>query len=179
MGPRPFTDPSCSTSQSLGSSGWTRFPFRDENLCLFLLCFGVFSVTTCGVSVQRAALVAYNQSMSGQRVMYQLQNSHRKKVPSNESSCHYSHCAFTDTGCLVICPLKCTADSANDLRHDVAISLRLFLNVTNSSRLRHSFSRRDFADSDFHLDPRESILMIDQEGKQDQYSNHDISLVSL
>ena len=41
VGPRPFTDPSCSTSQSLGSSGWTRFPFRDENLCLFLLYFGV------------------------------------------------------------------------------------------------------------------------------------------
>ena len=87
MGPRPFTDPSCSTSQSLGSSGWTRFPFRDENLCLFLLCFGVFSVTTCGVSVQRAALVAYNQSMSGQRVMYQLQNSHRKR-------CHPMKVAF-------------------------------------------------------------------------------------
>ena len=162
-----------------GFIGLDPFPIQRREPLLIPALFWGFSVTTCGVSVQRAALAAYNQSMSGQRVMYQLQNSHRKKVPSNESSCHYSHCAFTDTGCLVICPLQCSTDSANDLRQDVAISLRLFLNVTNSSRLRHSFSRRGFADSDFHLDPRESILMIDQEGKQDQYSNHNISLMSL
>ena len=73
-----------------GFIGLDPFPIQRREPLLIPALFWGFSVTTCGVSVQRAALAAYNQSMSGQRVMYQLQNSHRKKLPSNESCFRYS-----------------------------------------------------------------------------------------
>jgi hypothetical protein len=111
--------------------------------------------------------------MSGYRVMYQLQNSDHLDLPaSSKHQCNYAHCAFTDTGCMVVCPLDFSMDAANDLRRDVAISLRLFLHAIGASKDHVPFSRRDFAYAGFHLDPKENFLLMDEVVKQDEEDNH-------
>lgn len=159
-----------------GFLGLDPFPIQQTQQLFIPALYWGFARTTCGVSVSHAALAAYNQSLSGYRVMYQLQNDnhHQKLPPPNVTRCNYAHCAFTDTGCMVVCPLKCSMDAANDLRRDVAISVRLFLRAISTSKDHGSFSHRTFAYDGFHLNPKENFqLIMDEEVvKQGEYDNN-------
>ena len=164
-----------------GFLGLDPFPIHQRQQLSIPALFWGFAHTTCGVSVTHAAVAAYNQSMSGYRVLYQLQNNnHRPNLPSppGDHQCHYAHCAFTDTGCRIVCPLQCSTDAANDLRRDVAISIRLFLRAISTSKDHGPFSHRDFAYNGFHLNPKENFQLItDAEVvKQDESDNHFDSL---
>jgi len=142
-----------------------------------------FSCATCDVSVSHAALAAFNESKTGQRVLYQIQNTEKKEHQASNSSCRYSHCAFTDTGCFVVCPLRCPDASANDLRHDVAVSLRLFLTAIKDERPQRSFTRNYFASGDFRMDSSETLILLDDDDEEffemnNQESKQHASLVA-
>lgn len=147
-----------------GFLGLDPFPIqrRHHHLSIPALYWG-FSGTTCGVSVSHAAMAAFDVSESGQRVLYQIQNDEKKR-PFSGMDCQYSHCDFTDSGCFVICPMQCSDAAANDLRHDVAVSLRLFLKAIKDGGRQRSFSRSHFASDDFRMDS--SLFLDENEGEE-------------
>jgi hypothetical protein len=93
-----------------------------------------FSKTTCLVQVSNAAMAAYQRSEPGRRVFFQIQN-------SDSVICPFSHCAFADSGCPLVCPSKC---SNTHLLKAVGMSVRQLLRVINSSNGLGNFTRRDF-----------------------------------
>ena len=140
-------------------------PTQHHRLSVPALYWG-FSHSTCGVSVSRAAFAAYEQSPTGQRVFFQIQNddnnSHNNDNNEPPNDCHYSHCAFTDAGCWIVCPLRCSEEATRNLRHDVALSVRLFLQALEKGRHKF-FARREFESGAFQLDPRQIVLLLDEE----------------
>ena len=66
---------------------------------------------------------------------------------------------------MAVCPLQCSMDAANDLRSDVALSLRLFLHAIRADH--GPFSRHDFANDGFHLDPKDNFLIMDEQDVQE------------
>jgi len=138
---------------------------RHHRLSVPALHWG-FSHSTCGVGVSRAALAAYEQSPTGQRVFFQIQNDDDDSNNNNDNEpsddCHYSHCAFTDAGCWIVCPLRCSEEATRNLRHDVALSVRLFLQALEKGEHKF-FARREFESGAFQLDPRQVVLLLDEE----------------
>ena len=71
---------------------------------------------------------------------------------------------------MAVCPLQCSMDATEDLRSDVALSLRLFLHAIRADH--GPFSRFDFVNDGFHLDPNDNFLILDeQDVKEDGNDN--------
>jgi hypothetical protein len=101
-----------------------------------------FVKTTCGVNIAHSANAAYLSSSDGFRVFYRL-------------SSKFSHCCFTDAGCLWVC--TCSQDNQN-LLHDIGVSVDQFI---NSLQRKSRFSRSGFPTDQFWLDPSNITIFVD------------------
>jgi hypothetical protein len=111
-----------------------------------------FVQTTCRVNVDHAAQAAYDLSTDGLRVMYRLE--------SSSTTQQYSHCCFTDSGCLWVCP--CQIDNRN-LLHDIGLAVHQFITALQrrSSNSTQRFGRADFPTAQFWLDPSDVTIFMD------------------
>lgn len=115
----------------------------DGDLILIPAIHWGFESTTCRVSVENAAKAAYERSKEGFRVFYRLSEP-------------YSHCCFTNAGCMWVC--SC-AKQSDHLLHDIGISFDQFVSATLE---RSRFQRNRFSTRQFKLQSSEFTLLMDQ-----------------
>jgi hypothetical protein len=126
----------------------------NEKLPVPSLLWG-FGQTTCRVNVDHAAQAAYDVAPGGLRVLYRLE--------SSSTQYYYSHCCFTDSGCLWVC--SCQIDNRN-LLHDIGLSVHQFITALQQRRGNQStqrFDRADFSAAQFWLDPSDVIVFMDDD----------------
>jgi hypothetical protein len=153
-----------------GFLGLDPFKIGAGTLSIPALYWG-FSLETCFVKLLGAARGAYDKSTEGIRAFYQLQNDHdgtgvnQLLNGGTSKQCYFSHCCFTDAGCLgCSCPRECGSVAVHSLHHDVGVSVRLFLKAITEGMDKPGtrFSRQQFKSTDFNLtDGGDFLLYLD------------------
>ena len=111
-----------------------------------------FAETTCAVSVEKAAKIAFEGANRNSRVFFQIQNLHEE----------LTHCSFSDKGCEIVCPER---EGSDLVRRAVGVSLQIF---TAALVHGHSLDRKLF-----------ETVLVDTALEAKLFVNHDEVLVPL